>query len=118
MEIPSEEGSLLMTLHSQRKSNSTQWKKLRLRILQRDLWECYWCGMDATTVDHIVPVAKGGTDDQENLVAACKKCNFSKQDKLPDEFVLSKAGLFSQADSTAHLSRGLLSPPNESKRHE
>lgn len=107
-----------MTLHSQRKSNSTQWKKLRLRILQRDGYECYWCGMDATTVDHIVPVAKGGTDDTENLVAACKRCNFSKQDKLPDEFVLQRAGLFSKADSTAHLSRGLLSPPNESNRHE
>jgi 5-methylcytosine-specific restriction endonuclease McrA len=74
--------------------------------------------MDATTVDHIIPVAKGGSDDPENLVAACKRCNFSKQDKMPDEFVLSKAGLFSSTDSTAHLSRGFLSPPNESIKHE
>ena len=42
--------------------------------------------MDATTVDHIIPVAKGGTDDPENLVAACRRCNFSKQDKMPDEY--------------------------------
>jgi 5-methylcytosine-specific restriction endonuclease McrA len=56
--------------------------------------------MDATTVDHIIPVAKGGTDDLDNLVAACKRCNFSKQDKMPDEFMLRRAGLFLPADST------------------
>ena len=106
-----------MTLHSQRKVNSATWKKLRLRILNRDGRECYWCGMDASTVDHIIPVAKGGTDDPENLVAACRKCNFSKQDKMPDEFVLQRAGLFSNSDSTAMSYRGFLSPPNESKRH-
>ena len=106
-----------MTLHSQRKVNSSTWKKLRLRILNRDGRECYWCGMEANTVDHIVPVAKGGTDDPENLVAACRKCNFSKQDKMPDEFVMQRAGLFSKADSTAMSYRGFLSPPNESKRH-
>jgi 5-methylcytosine-specific restriction endonuclease McrA len=117
MGISSKAKLLLMTLHSQRKSNSTQWKKLRLRILSRDGRECYWCGMDATTVDHIIPVAKGGSDDPENLVAACRRCNFSKQDKMPDEFMLKKAGLFSKGDSTAHLSRGSISPPNESRRH-
>lgn len=99
-----------MTLHSQRKSNSTQWKKLRLVILQRDGYECYYCGQDANTVDHLIPVAKGGSDDRENLVAACKRCNFSKQDKLVEDFF--------QRDSTAHLSRGLLSPPNDSRSHE
>ncbi len=92
-----------MTLHSQRKSNSTHWKKLRLRILSRDGRECHWCGMDATTVDHIIPVAKGGTDDLENLVAACRRCNFSKQDKMPDEFMMRRAGLFLQPDHHRHL---------------
>ena len=106
-----------MAHQSVRKANSAQWKKIRERILRRDLWECYWCGADANTVDHLVPVAKGGLDVDENLVAACKKCNYSKQDKLPDEFQLQRAGLFLQGDSTAHLSRGLISPPNSSRRH-
>ena len=118
MAIPSEEGLLLMALQSVRKSNSAQWKKIRRRILQRDLWECYWCGADANTVDHLVPVAKGGLDIDENLVAACKKCNYSKQDKMPDEFQLQRAGLFLQGDSTAHISRGSISPKNGSVRHE
>jgi len=109
-----------MSLHSQRKSNSAQWKKIRLRILNRDGRECYWCGMDADTVDHIIPVAKGGLDIDDNLVAACRKCNFSKQDKLPDEFVMEKmrrGSLFPQTDSTQPSSRGLISPPNDSRRH-
>ncbi len=112
---------VLMTLHSQRKSNSTQWKKLRLRILQRDGYQCFWCGEDANTCDHVIPVARGGSDDPDNLVAACKRCNFSRQDRLPEEMNLvrqKKAGIFLDRDSTATLSRGLLSPPNDSKSHE
>ena len=110
-----------MTLHSQRKSNSTQWKKLRLRILQRDGYECHWCGAEATTCDHVIPVTRGGSDDPDNLVAACKRCNFSRQDRLPEEMDLiriKKAGLFLDTSSTATLFRGLLSPPNDSKKHE
>jgi 5-methylcytosine-specific restriction endonuclease McrA len=109
-----------MSLHSQRKANSTHWKKLRARILLRDGAECFWCGMDADTVDHVIPVAKGGTDDPENLVAACRKCNFAKQDKLPDEFILAKmrkGSIFSNTDSTVPYPLGFISPPNDSKRH-
>jgi 5-methylcytosine-specific restriction endonuclease McrA len=39
----------------------------------------------------------------DNLVAACRKCNFSKRDKLPDEFIMEKmrrGSLFSDTDST------------------
>jgi 5-methylcytosine-specific restriction endonuclease McrA len=110
-----------MTLHSQRKSNSTQWKKLRLRILNRDGWICFWCGSEANTCDHVIPVARGGSDDPDNLVAACKRCNFSRQDRLPEEMDMiktKKAGLFLDGSSTATLSRGLLSPPNDSIKHE
>lgn len=52
--------------------NSSLWKKIRARVLQRDGFTCYYCGADADTVDHILAVAKGGTDDMENLVAACR----------------------------------------------
>ena len=110
-----------MTMHSQRKSNSTHWKKIRLRILQRDGWECYWCGAEATTCDHVIPVARGGTDEHDNLVAACKRCNFSRQDRLPDEFEMiqrAKASNFLGVIPPPLSSRGLLSPPNDSKSHD
>lgn len=37
------------------------------------------------TIDHIVPLAKGGTNMLSNLQCACKECNLIKQDILPEE---------------------------------
>jgi hypothetical protein len=57
-------------------------KRLRYEILKRDKHECQYCGGKAPdvqlTVDHVVPVTLGGTDDPSNLVAACKDCNAGK----------------------------------------
>lgn len=40
-------------------------------VLLRDSHECQYCGAHATTVDHIVPISKGGQNTWSNLVAAC-----------------------------------------------
>lgn len=37
------------------------------------------------TVDHIIPVARGGSDSIENLQLAHRKCNRMKSDKMPEE---------------------------------
>jgi 5-methylcytosine-specific restriction endonuclease McrA len=39
---------------------------------------CVYCGAPATTVDHVVAVANGGTHELSNLVPACSPCNSSK----------------------------------------
>lgn len=67
-----------MSRHSRR---GTAWEKTRTRVLERDGGVCGYCGRDATEVDHIVPRAAGGTDDDANLIAACKTCNGTKQDR-------------------------------------
>ena len=59
------------------------WVKLRLRILRRDGYLCQQCRRDgrptpATDVDHIIPKAKDGTDDPDNLEALCKPCHKAK----------------------------------------
>ena len=42
---------------------------------------CSYCrGVDHLSIDHLIPVAKGGQNDAENLVLACRTCNSSKKD--------------------------------------
>lgn len=62
------------------------WKSMRLRILERDNFACKYCGAKATQVDHVIPVSRNGTYDDENLVAVCQPCNFGKGTKLLDEW--------------------------------
>ncbi len=56
--------------------------KERFSILRRDNFTCRYCGRAAPGVelhvDHIIPVAEGGQNDEENLVTACQDCNLGK----------------------------------------
>lgn len=49
---------------------------------------CAYCGVPATTIDHIVPVFDGGTDTWDNKCGACHSCNSSKRDKNLLDFLL------------------------------
>lgn len=63
-------------------------KRLRFEVFRRDGFACRYCGATASTttltIDHVVPVALGGTDDPVNLVTACKDCNAGKSSSTPD----------------------------------
>ena len=77
-------------------SSPHQRKKIILNVLflnQNQL--CYWCNKpiflcrkrekskpDTATIDHVRPRSLGGTDNLENLVAACYKCNSEKGCKI------------------------------------
>lgn len=37
-------------------------------------------------IDHVVPISKGGSNEDTNLVTACLPCNRSKRDKLVSEW--------------------------------
>ena len=63
------------------RGSSRAWRELRLKILARDANTCAYCGLPADQVDHIVPVAAGGSDHPDNLTAACRRCNLKKKDK-------------------------------------
>lgn len=63
---------------SSKATSSPGWRAKRRRVLERDNYVCAYCGGHATTVDHVVSVANGGTDDLDNLVAACWPCNRRK----------------------------------------
>ena len=71
-----------------RKSFGTE---IRKTVYRKSKGHCCLCGnfvdYDEFTVDHIVPLAKGGTNDINNLQCACKVCNNIKTDVLPNEFI-------------------------------
>lgn len=50
----------------------------RGEILRRWRWACCYCPARATHLDHVVPLSKGGSDTESNIVPACAKCNLSK----------------------------------------
>jgi len=60
-------------------------------IFARDGWKCQYCGGHAETVDHLAPRSRGGEHSWENVVAACRRCNGKKRDKLPGEVGLKLA---------------------------
>lgn len=57
-------------------------KKLRFEVFKRDGFVCQYCGAHPPSVilhvDHIHPVAEGGTNDIDNLITACEPCNLGK----------------------------------------
>ncbi len=64
------------------------WWQLRAKILRRDDHRCRYCTEQAPRmcVDHVVPLSRGGTNDEDNLVGCCVSCNSSKCDRLLDEW--------------------------------
>ncbi|MQS39595.1 HNH endonuclease [Streptomyces katsurahamanus] len=58
----------------------------RTAILARWLWKCAYCDAPAEHLDHVVPLAKGGADREENMVPACAPCNLSKGAKTLEEW--------------------------------
>ena len=69
--------------------NPERWTAIRVKILERDNHVCAYCGRRASTVDHIMPKAKGGDESDRNLVASCKGCNYAKNDRTMEECGMS-----------------------------
>ncbi len=63
---------------------SQWWKNLRAH------GQCYYCHgrfpARELTMDHIVPLIRGGTSSKSNVVACCKPCNAKKKYLLPLEW--------------------------------
>lgn len=53
---------------------------------------CMYCGRSdvALTMDHVIPLSRGGAHTKDNVVPACKPCNSSKKDKTPAEWHIWK----------------------------
>lgn len=71
--------------HKARELRQTQWWKRRVSKAV-----CGYCGRPTApkglTMDHIVPVARGGRSTKGNVIPACKACNTKKKQMLPMEW--------------------------------
>lgn len=85
-----------------KKSGSVRnWQNRKYRVFERDGWMCKYCptqwkiykhfpieifwmidSKHRPTVDHVVPLCKGGSNKIENLVTACVVCNGKKGNKI------------------------------------
>ena len=63
----------------------------RRAVFARDGWVCQYCGSTAENVDHVVPKSRGGQHTWDNVVAACKRCNSRKENRLASEIGLKLA---------------------------
>jgi 5-methylcytosine-specific restriction endonuclease McrA len=57
----------------------------RRAVFARDGWVCQYCGAAAENVDHVQPKSRGGQHVWENVVAACRRCNSRKENRLTSE---------------------------------
>jgi len=58
-------------------------------LFRRDDHRCLYCGSQFRrsdlTRDHVIPISRGGGNKWENVVAACKRCNWLKDCQTPEE---------------------------------
>ncbi len=68
-----------------RELRKTEWWKRR-----RAKGVCHYCGKETPagelTMDHIVPLSRGGRSTKGNVCPACKECNTKKKELLPMEW--------------------------------
>lgn len=81
-------------------------KKLRFEVFKRDEFKCQYCGATppkvVLQVDHIHPVADGGSNDMDNLITSCQQCNIGKgKNKLSNvpESLKQKAERIAEAEA-------------------
>lgn len=92
----------------------------KARELRRSQWwknrvgrgVCHYCGgtfaPDEITMDHLVPVARGGRSTRGNVVPACRECNSRKKYLLPVEWAeyLERLGRTPERDTGSGDGRG------------
>lgn len=69
-----------------RKANAKQWLLTPKDIKRLLHGQCAYCDMPATEIDHVIPLARNGTNGIGNLVGSCSFCNRSKNNKLITEW--------------------------------
>jgi 5-methylcytosine-specific restriction protein A len=77
-------------------------ERAKARVLRKSRWWqrkissgcCYYCGQNVgqmeLTMDHLIPLSRGGRSTKDNLVPCCKPCNNTKKNGLPAHWQLEE----------------------------
>ena len=72
-----------------KRPSSKDLRRKRLRLIEKHGMQCFWCGTELTpetiTIDHYIPLSRGGSNKIKNLRLACRKCNQLRGNALPGE---------------------------------
>ena len=79
----------------------------REEIYRRDGFRCVYCGHDGSnfegwrflTLDHFVPLSRGGSLEADNLVTACVACNNQKWNRVFPNMEAAKAAMTLERDN-------------------
>lgn len=81
----------------------------RLRVLALSAFECQHCGANLFQVephiDHIVPLSKGGSNDESNLQALCSDCNLAKGNQDDQGAKMKRKEILDEANRLTHGDR-------------
>ena len=107
-----------MPIHSYKKSK-------RKTVLERDKYTCQYCGTKwgPFVIDHFVPISRGGSNNNCNLMTACEECDRRKGNSLPTDQLLeylraAKKSLTFQDFSAIMQSRGVKTTINMGDNNE
>ncbi|MFA6104504.1 MAG: HNH endonuclease [Victivallaceae bacterium] len=77
-------------------------EKQKAKELRQSQWwkneiakgRCHYCGKtfppEALTMDHVLPIVRGGKSTKGNIVPCCKQCNNDKKYLTPAEIILKQ----------------------------
>ena len=109
-----------MGLNLKAKSASNQRERYAGQKHRKDVgdaqgWKCKFCrrdisGKGASALDHIVPIARGGTSTPDNLQLLCRRCNSRKSDHAPNEHLDQYMERTVSADRLVELCNDVLPP--------
>ena len=71
------------------------WKELQLKCNSNPI--CRYCGQQlnskSATVDHLIPLDRGGLSNEDNFGLACSDCNYAKANMTEEEYISFKKGI-------------------------
>ena len=96
--------------------NGAKWirRERRLAIYIRDGLACVWCGSGledegvTLSLDHVVPVSRGGRNVSRNLVTSCRKCNSVRSDRSLLDFAQAVANYLNSGVTYREIMRHVL----------